>query len=105
MYISQDPIGLADGNPTLYGYVFDSNSWVDVLGLSCKKIVIGEGMDRVKSAAKREIGCSEFLYEYNTPENYRPETLHTNKSYKLEDKTETFKKQHLIYHIKNLQNK
>jgi rhs family protein len=75
------------------------------LGLRCKKIVIGEGMDRVKSAAKREIGCSEFLYEYNTLENYRPETLHTNRSHKLEDKTETFKKQHLIYHIKNLQNK
>lgn len=52
-----------------------------------KKIVIGEGMDRVKSAAKREIGCSEFLYEYNTPENYRPETPHTNRSHKLEDKT------------------
>nr|WP_264080203.1 RHS repeat-associated core domain-containing protein [Treponema pedis] len=32
-YISQDPIGLAGGNPTLYGYVFDPNSWVDVFGL------------------------------------------------------------------------
>lgn len=32
-YISQDPIGLAGGNPTLYGYVGDSNSWVDALGL------------------------------------------------------------------------
>lgn len=33
-YISQDPIGLAGGNPTLYGYVYDPNSWVDVFGLS-----------------------------------------------------------------------
>ena len=33
-YISQDPIGLAGGNPTLYGYVFDPNSWIDPLGLS-----------------------------------------------------------------------
>jgi RHS repeat-associated protein len=33
-YISQDPIGLAGGNPTLYGYVHDPNSWVDILGLS-----------------------------------------------------------------------
>lgn len=49
-------MALAGGNPTLYGCVFDPNSWVDVLGLRCKKIVIGEGMDRVKSAAKREIG-------------------------------------------------
>ncbi len=34
MYISQDPIGFAGGNPTLYGYVYDPNSWVDVFGLS-----------------------------------------------------------------------
>ena len=34
-YISQDPIGLAGGNPTLYGYVKDSNWWVDVFGLDC----------------------------------------------------------------------
>jgi len=33
-YISQDPIRLAGNNPTLYGYVFDINSQVDVYGLS-----------------------------------------------------------------------
>ena len=38
-YISQDPIGLAGGNPTLYGYVKDSNWWVDVFGLDCDKAV------------------------------------------------------------------
>ena len=32
-YISQDPIRLAGGNPTLYGYVKDSNWWVDRFGL------------------------------------------------------------------------
>ena len=32
-YISQDPIGLAGGNPTLYGYVFDSNTEIDLFGL------------------------------------------------------------------------
>jgi RHS repeat-associated protein len=32
-YISQDPIGLAGNNPTLYGYVKDPNTWTDVLGL------------------------------------------------------------------------
>ncbi|MFJ1376770.1 DUF6531 domain-containing protein [Capnocytophaga canimorsus] len=32
-YISQDPIRLAGNNPTLYGYVFDSNTEVDVFGL------------------------------------------------------------------------
>ena len=34
-YISQDPIGLAGRNPTLYGYVRDVNIWVDVSGLDC----------------------------------------------------------------------
>jgi RHS repeat-associated protein len=33
-YLSQDPIGLAGGNPTLYGYVGDVNTWVDVFGLT-----------------------------------------------------------------------
>jgi RHS repeat-associated protein len=32
-YLSQDPIGLAGNNPTLYGYVHDTNSWIDVFGL------------------------------------------------------------------------
>ena len=32
-YISQDPIRLAGNNPTLYGYVSEPNSRVDVLGL------------------------------------------------------------------------
>ena len=32
-YISQDPIGLAGNNPTLYAYVSNPNSWLDILGL------------------------------------------------------------------------
>ena len=42
-YISQDPIGLVGGNPTLYGYVHDSNNSADVLGLSkfCPIKVLG----------------------------------------------------------------
>ena len=35
-YISQDPIGLAGGNPTLYAYVSDVNYWNDVLGLTAE---------------------------------------------------------------------
>jgi RHS repeat-associated protein len=35
IYISQDPIGLAGNNPTLYGYVKDTNIWVDIFGLRC----------------------------------------------------------------------
>ncbi|WP_148297579.1 RHS repeat-associated core domain-containing protein, partial [Porphyromonas macacae] len=43
-YISQDPIGLAGGNPTLYGYVFDSNTEIDPFGLECgpRKVKTGE---------------------------------------------------------------
>lgn len=37
MYISQDPIGLAGGNPTLYGYVHDPNGWIDPFGLNCQE--------------------------------------------------------------------
>ncbi|EEF78359.1 RHS repeat-associated core domain-containing protein, partial [Phocaeicola coprophilus] len=33
MYISSDPIGLAGNNPTLYGYVQDVNTWMDIFGL------------------------------------------------------------------------
>ncbi|QOW62183.1 RHS domain-containing protein [Treponema pedis] len=36
-YLSQDPIGLAGGNPTIYGYVKDPNTWVDVFGLDCQE--------------------------------------------------------------------
>jgi RHS repeat-associated protein len=36
-YISQDPIGLAGGNPTLYGYVSDVNIELDMYGLHCSK--------------------------------------------------------------------
>ena len=31
-YMTQDPIGLAGGNPTLYGYVGDPNAWIDPFG-------------------------------------------------------------------------
>jgi RHS repeat-associated protein len=34
MYLSQDPIGLAGNNPTLYGYVRDTNVRLDFLGLN-----------------------------------------------------------------------
>jgi RHS repeat-associated protein len=32
-YISQDPIGVEGGNPTMYGYVHDINSQIDPFGL------------------------------------------------------------------------
>ena len=61
-YISQDPIGLAGGNPTLYGYVCDPNSWVDTFGLSecC--------FNGVKEA-------SEYLKDMGVPRAKRKEIL------------------------------
>ncbi|MFK7112911.1 RHS repeat-associated core domain-containing protein [Flavobacterium oreochromis] len=35
LYLSQDPIGLAGNNPTLYAYVKDSNKLFDPFGLEC----------------------------------------------------------------------
>ncbi|MCL1989645.1 MAG: RHS repeat-associated core domain-containing protein, partial [Defluviitaleaceae bacterium] len=35
-YITQDPIGLAGNNPTLYGYVSNPNVWIDPFGLRCR---------------------------------------------------------------------
>jgi uncharacterized protein RhaS with RHS repeats len=53
MYLSQDPIGLAGNNPTLYGYVRDINSWVDVLGLDGKTKVFWSGGEEAKKAAEK----------------------------------------------------
>jgi len=33
MYVSQDPIRLKGNNPTFYGYVKDTNNWLDIFGL------------------------------------------------------------------------
>jgi len=41
-YTQVDPIGLAGGNPTLYGYVGDPNSWLDQYGLNTSLGNIGE---------------------------------------------------------------
>jgi RHS repeat-associated protein len=49
VYLSQDPIGLEGNNPTLYGYVKDTNLWVDILGLTVEgrstDIVMSTGAD------------------------------------------------------------
>ena len=42
-YISQDPIGLQGGNPTLYGYVGDVNGEVDLFGLAKDPLNLGNG--------------------------------------------------------------
>lgn len=52
MYVSQDPIRLAGSNLTIYGYVKDSNSLLDIWGLdtvySRKKEVKHDGITEIK---------------------------------------------------------
>ena len=43
-YTQQDPIGLAGGNPTLYGYVCDTNTQIDVIGLSWSDVLKNLGI-------------------------------------------------------------
>jgi hypothetical protein len=58
MYLSQDPIGLAGNNPTLYGYVKDVNSWMDVFGLDCQKAAQKE-LKRLQ----QEAGTNSHFYD------------------------------------------
>ena len=85
MYLSQDPIGIEGENPTLYGYVKDSNTWVDIFGLSglppgvqivkevanpTKTIILGENMaERVIPMAK-ENGYSIFKPTGKNPDHW-----------------------------------
>ncbi|WP_308441978.1 RHS repeat domain-containing protein [Capnocytophaga canimorsus] len=55
-YISQDPIGLEGGNPTLYGYVFDSNVEVDVLGLSGRGGIIHQSIQNQLRDDLKDLG-------------------------------------------------
>ena len=64
-YTQQDPIGLAGGNPTLYGYVGDLNTWIDVFGLECiKNKVLGtERENKVLKKLKEVFGDDKVLRE------------------------------------------
>ena len=46
-YTQQDPIGLAGGNLTLYGYVYDTNIGVDCFGLSNTPLDFNQAMNQV----------------------------------------------------------
>ena len=53
MYVSQDPIGLAGGILNLYGYVSDTNSWVDIIGLSSQSYSGDKGKTQAKADLQR----------------------------------------------------
>ena len=56
-YLSRDPIGLAGGNPTLYGYVSDVNTQVDYFGLSnCESDLTGFKKDHILNRHRHGAG-------------------------------------------------
>ena len=65
-YISQDPIGLAGNNPTLYGYVKNTNYWLDVFGLKkdnnkrIAPITLGDGYRARKDSFNGKGGEADF---------------------------------------------
>ena len=74
-YISQDPIGLAGNNPTLYGYVCYSNTEIDPLGLECdrkvKPLKEGDKVYRVYGGDSKAGGASWARVSPNKYKNYR----------------------------------
>jgi hypothetical protein len=67
MYISQDPIGLAGNNPTLYGYVHDTNSWVDEFGLMPWPNPVKKGHHLVYQQKANSVGLYHLGTDYDTP--------------------------------------
>ncbi|WP_373246912.1 RHS repeat domain-containing protein [Phocaeicola massiliensis] len=68
MYISSDPIGLAGNNPTLYGYVLDVNTWLDILGLE-KCANVEDGVLKIKrkfsKGSKESDELEDFVSRWN----------------------------------------
>jgi RHS repeat-associated protein len=98
MYLSQDPIGLAGNNPTLYAYVHDPNSWVDVFGLDCKanKVQGDAGRDallaRLNNSKRFDVLDTEVRINTPNSPNYRVADIvvldkKTNKIHIIEVKT------------------
>ena len=67
VYISQDPIGLAGGNPNVYAYVEDSNWWLDIFGLACSSAQMANNRKKGKNAAKSMRNNNVVLIEGNIP--------------------------------------
>ena len=64
-YISQDPIRMAGNNPTLYGYVKDSNSWIDVWGLDIIRLrhyTSNKGLQGIKESMVIKAGDQNAVF-------------------------------------------
>ncbi len=56
MYSQRDPIGIAGGNPSLYGYVWDSSRQVDVFGLE----VVESAIDGIKKGSLSDLEARKW---------------------------------------------
>ncbi|OCG55289.1 hypothetical protein A9G36_05840 [Gilliamella sp. Choc6-1] len=91
-YISQDPIGLAGNNPNFYAYTFDSNTMVDVFGLSeC-------GMDKMPDPYKGVKEASNMMKELGLPRNIRKQVLQSFESENIIIRKATANEFGLRYH-------
>ena len=60
-YTQQDPIGLVGGNPTLYGYVYDTLNEVDPFGLTWKDLLAsGLGHHLFPRSVAKKLGISQL---------------------------------------------
>ena len=60
-YTQQDPIGLAGGNPTLYGYVFNTMWELDPFGLDWKDLLeTGVGHHLFPRSVAKKLGIEEW---------------------------------------------
>jgi RHS repeat-associated protein len=75
-YLSQDPIGLVGNNPTLYAYVHDPNSWLDVWGLdevlqssraARREAMRQAGIPTSQQPLSQSKNKSGYEYTYETP--------------------------------------
>ena len=71
-YISQDPIRLAGDNPTLYGFVEDTNGWIDVWGLykSCYRKRSKGNVKRMRKSFNKKKRKEFVIYLANKHEDY-----------------------------------
>ncbi len=69
-YIQTDPIGLAGGNPTLYGYVSDVNKFVDPLGLLPLTNPINQGHHMVPHSLATYLGIVPYNSQTGVPGLY-----------------------------------
>ena len=60
-YTQQDPIGLAGGNPTLYGYVYDTLNEIDPFGLTWKDLLAsGLGHHLFPRSVAKKLGINQL---------------------------------------------